>query len=68
MGILEVSIIEGNKVRVIGGLRLMGELCTVTDMTKKCVWVRSDGGQVFLKRKNHVVIESQEHTLKREDK
>ena len=64
---LEGIIVEGNKVRIIGGLRLMGELCTVIDVTKKCVWVRSDEGQVFLKRKNHVVIESQEHTLKKED-
>ena len=66
-GNLEVSIVEGNKVRVVGGIRLMGELCTVTDVTKKCVWVRTDGGRFFLKRKDHVVIESQEHTLKRED-
>ena len=36
---LEASIVVGNKVRIIGGLCEMGELCTVTDVTKKCVWV-----------------------------
>ena len=47
MGDLEGTFVEGNKVRVIGGLRLLGEVCTVTGVTKKCVRVRTDVGQFF---------------------
>ena len=54
-------------MRIIGGRHRKGELCEVTNMTAKCVWVKAYDGAIFLKRKNHVIVESQAHTLKRED-
>ena len=64
---LEFFFMKGQKVRVIGGHRRKGELCEVTDVRAKCVWVKAYDGAIFLKRKNHVVVESQAHMLKRED-
>ena len=66
-GSLETTFAVGQKVRIIGGHRRKGELCEVINMTPKSVWVKAYDGSIFLKRMHHVVVESQAHTLKREE-
>ena len=45
---------------IIGGSQRVGDLCEVTDVTLKSVWVMDIDidGVLLLKRKQHVVIES----------
>ena len=64
---LAVTFVAWQKVRIIGGRRRKGELCTVVSMTLKSVWVKAYDGCIFFKRKHHVVVESQAYTLKREE-
>ena len=64
---LAVTFVAGQKVRIIGGRRRKGELCTVVSMTLKSVWVEAYDGCIFLKRKHDIVVESQAYTLKREE-
>ena len=44
---LESIFMKEKKVRIIGGRRRKGELCEVTNMTAKCVWVKAYDGDYF---------------------
>ena len=64
--IVEGMFMIGQWLRIIGGSRRMGDLCEVTDVTLKSVWVMALDGALFLNIKQHVVIESPLHNIKHE--
>ena len=53
-------------MRIIGGSWRVGDLCEVTDMRLKSVWVMVVDGALFLKRVHHMVIELKLHNVKHE--
>ena len=53
-------------MRIIGGSQRVGDLCEVTDVTLKSVWIMALDSTLFLKRKQHVVIESPLYNVKHE--
>ena len=53
-------------MRIIGGSRTVGDLCKVTDVTLKSVWVMDADGALFFKINQQVVIESPLRNVKDE--
>ena len=51
-------------MRIISGSQRVEDLCEVTDVTLKSVWVMAVDGVLFLKIKQHMVIESPLHNVK----
>ena len=66
MLVLQQSLDIGQWVRIVGGSQRVEDLCEVTDVTLKTVWVMDVNGALFFKRKQHVVIESPLHNVKHE--
>ena len=54
------------RLRINVGCRRVEDLCEVNDVTLKNLWVMADDIAVFLKRKDHLVIESPLHNVKHE--
>ena len=56
--VLQQSLDIGQRVKIIGGSWRVGDLCEVTDVKLKSVWVIDVDGTLFLKKKYRMVIES----------
>ena len=61
---IEELFVIGQKVMSIGSSWRAGELCKVTGVMLKSVWVKAIDGWLFLRRKDHMVIEAQQYTVK----
>ena len=63
---VEWMFLIGKRVIIIGRSQRVGDLCEVTDVMHKSAWVMAVDDALFLKRKQHVVIESSLHNVKHE--